>query len=383
MLPVGDVVSATMLLQRQGTHLGWPIMASVAALRWSPARSHGRRALVDLPGRTRRWTWPRSPAWRWSAARHPRSGWIPLRRILAASLVLLATMPALLVAWLLGARGQPSVEDPRGQAAGGGRAGGADRQRGPPAAGARRPQRPFGRAPVARRTAPLRALAAIARAVRAGRLRAGAPVARRARRARRQPARRLFGVGPAEQACVSWCARPENRRRPRLPALQPGDRSRPRAPMDARVRAAHQLPGTGADDGQGPRVPPVQVSPRGASWSSACRSPCTTRTAASPACWAPTCYLQRLTDILRTQRISAHGARLRVRRQRRAGRQLRRRPAVRCWRGAGPAAHAGRQRQRGHPRQLRALQACAPAAGRTAWPWTPACAACRSATIRC
>jgi CheY-like chemotaxis protein len=52
-LPVGDAVTATMLLQRQGRTVGWPIMASVAALRLvTGAVETGRRALVDLPGRS-------------------------------------------------------------------------------------------------------------------------------------------------------------------------------------------------------------------------------------------------------------------------------------------------------------------------------------------
>jgi CheY-like chemotaxis protein len=52
-LPVGDAVSATMLLQRQGRTIGWPVMASVAALRLvTGAVETDRRALVDLPGRS-------------------------------------------------------------------------------------------------------------------------------------------------------------------------------------------------------------------------------------------------------------------------------------------------------------------------------------------
>ena len=52
-LPVGDAVSATMLLQKQGRALGWPIIASVAALRAvTGAVRTGSRALVTLPGRS-------------------------------------------------------------------------------------------------------------------------------------------------------------------------------------------------------------------------------------------------------------------------------------------------------------------------------------------
>ncbi|RYY91712.1 MAG: adenylate/guanylate cyclase domain-containing response regulator, partial [Comamonadaceae bacterium] len=52
-LPVGDAVSATMLLQRQGRTVGWPIVASVAALRMvTGAVEIGRRALIELPGRS-------------------------------------------------------------------------------------------------------------------------------------------------------------------------------------------------------------------------------------------------------------------------------------------------------------------------------------------
>jgi CheY-like chemotaxis protein len=52
-LPVGDAVSATILLQRQGRALGWPIIASVAALRAvTGAVKTGARALVNLPGRS-------------------------------------------------------------------------------------------------------------------------------------------------------------------------------------------------------------------------------------------------------------------------------------------------------------------------------------------
>jgi DNA-binding response OmpR family regulator len=52
-LPVGDAVSATMLLQKQARSLGWPIAASVAALRAiTGAVRTGRRALLELPGRS-------------------------------------------------------------------------------------------------------------------------------------------------------------------------------------------------------------------------------------------------------------------------------------------------------------------------------------------
>jgi len=52
-LPVGDAVSATMLLQKQGRALGWPIIASVAALRQvTGAVRTGARSLVTLPGRS-------------------------------------------------------------------------------------------------------------------------------------------------------------------------------------------------------------------------------------------------------------------------------------------------------------------------------------------
>jgi len=52
-LPVGDAVSATMLLQKQGRALGWPIIASVAAQRSvTGAVKTGARALVTLPGRS-------------------------------------------------------------------------------------------------------------------------------------------------------------------------------------------------------------------------------------------------------------------------------------------------------------------------------------------
>jgi CheY-like chemotaxis protein len=53
LLPVGDVVSATMLLQKQADALGWPIAASVATLRAvTGAVRTGRRAMVTLPGRS-------------------------------------------------------------------------------------------------------------------------------------------------------------------------------------------------------------------------------------------------------------------------------------------------------------------------------------------
>jgi CheY-like chemotaxis protein len=52
-LPVGDAVSATMLLQKQGRALGWPIIASIAALRQvTGAVRTGGRSLVALPGRS-------------------------------------------------------------------------------------------------------------------------------------------------------------------------------------------------------------------------------------------------------------------------------------------------------------------------------------------
>ena len=52
-LPVGEVVTAAMLLQRQARGLGWPIALSVATLRMvTGAVRTGRRALLELPGRT-------------------------------------------------------------------------------------------------------------------------------------------------------------------------------------------------------------------------------------------------------------------------------------------------------------------------------------------
>ncbi|ROZ62429.1 response regulator [Ramlibacter sp. WS9] len=52
-LPVGDAVSATMLLQKQGRKLGWNIVASVAALRAvTGAVRTGARAFIELPGRS-------------------------------------------------------------------------------------------------------------------------------------------------------------------------------------------------------------------------------------------------------------------------------------------------------------------------------------------
>jgi CheY-like chemotaxis protein len=52
-LPVGDAVTATMQLQRKGCELGWPVLASVKAMRLvTGAVRVGRRALVDLPGRS-------------------------------------------------------------------------------------------------------------------------------------------------------------------------------------------------------------------------------------------------------------------------------------------------------------------------------------------
>jgi hypothetical protein len=52
-LPVGDAVSATMLLQKQAQALGWPVAASVAALRAvTGAVRTGRRAMLQLPGRS-------------------------------------------------------------------------------------------------------------------------------------------------------------------------------------------------------------------------------------------------------------------------------------------------------------------------------------------
>ncbi len=51
-LPVGDAVSTTVQLQRQGVALGWPVLATGAVLRAAgPAVDLGRRAQVALPGR--------------------------------------------------------------------------------------------------------------------------------------------------------------------------------------------------------------------------------------------------------------------------------------------------------------------------------------------
>lgn len=52
-LPVGDVVTATMLLQKQACSMGWPIAASLAMLRGITGGVQvGRRALLSLPGRS-------------------------------------------------------------------------------------------------------------------------------------------------------------------------------------------------------------------------------------------------------------------------------------------------------------------------------------------
>jgi class 3 adenylate cyclase len=51
-LPVGDVVTSTMQLQRRARDLGWPIAISVSTLRLvTGAVRSGRRAMLDLPGR--------------------------------------------------------------------------------------------------------------------------------------------------------------------------------------------------------------------------------------------------------------------------------------------------------------------------------------------
>ena len=52
-LPVGDAVSATLLLQKQTSHSGWTVVASVPMLRSvTGAVKIGARALVSLPGRS-------------------------------------------------------------------------------------------------------------------------------------------------------------------------------------------------------------------------------------------------------------------------------------------------------------------------------------------
>lgn len=53
-LPVGDAVNATFLLQKQASAAGWTIVASVPMLRGiTGAAKIGARALINLPGRTR------------------------------------------------------------------------------------------------------------------------------------------------------------------------------------------------------------------------------------------------------------------------------------------------------------------------------------------
>ena len=53
LLPVGDTVSVTLLLQKQAHKVGWQITASVAMLRGvTGAVNTGGRALVSLPGRS-------------------------------------------------------------------------------------------------------------------------------------------------------------------------------------------------------------------------------------------------------------------------------------------------------------------------------------------
>jgi hypothetical protein len=55
LLPVGDAVSATLLLQKQARLLGWQIAASVPMLRGlTGVAKTGARAVVELPGRRAR-----------------------------------------------------------------------------------------------------------------------------------------------------------------------------------------------------------------------------------------------------------------------------------------------------------------------------------------
>jgi hypothetical protein len=52
-LPVGDAVNATLLLQKQAVLAGWPVVASVPMLRGiTGAVKTGRRAMMPLPGRS-------------------------------------------------------------------------------------------------------------------------------------------------------------------------------------------------------------------------------------------------------------------------------------------------------------------------------------------
>ncbi len=52
-LPVGDVVNATLLLQKQASNAGWTVVASVPMLRGiTGAAQTGGRAMITLPGRT-------------------------------------------------------------------------------------------------------------------------------------------------------------------------------------------------------------------------------------------------------------------------------------------------------------------------------------------
>lgn len=52
-LPVGDAVNSTLLLQKQARHAGWTVVASVPMLRAvTGAVKTGGRALITLPGRT-------------------------------------------------------------------------------------------------------------------------------------------------------------------------------------------------------------------------------------------------------------------------------------------------------------------------------------------
>jgi class 3 adenylate cyclase len=53
LLPVGDVVTATMLLQKQALRLGWSIAASLSMLRAVAGEVEiGQRAVLQLPGRS-------------------------------------------------------------------------------------------------------------------------------------------------------------------------------------------------------------------------------------------------------------------------------------------------------------------------------------------
>lgn len=111
--PVGDAVTTTMLLQKQAHQLGWSIAASVSTLRGIGA-IRNRPARAGIAARKVCRAGCRRTGGAGAVTRALQIRLFSLRGILGVSLLLLALVPAVLVAWLMAGASARAVQDMAG-----------------------------------------------------------------------------------------------------------------------------------------------------------------------------------------------------------------------------------------------------------------------------